>query len=109
MRRSPVIKITELINNLPSKDIPIAKKFIDTRRFEDLKDLVDSAIIKVDKSKNSDNPKEEYLNIDSLSLLELKAEVDSYLTLLEVPSNEDDFEGYYEDYKEPFIEDLLEL
>ena len=48
---TPVKKITNLIQYLPYKDIKIAEKFLKTRQFENLKEIVDSDIYKVIKDR----------------------------------------------------------
>ena len=58
----PVERMMSLTKCLPKSDIVLAQRFIDSRDFESLQELVDSAIIKARKSLNSDNPKEEYLS-----------------------------------------------
>ena len=93
----------KLLNSLPKSDITLGEQFIQSRDFESLKDLVDSAIYKVRKNIKSENPKQEYLDVDLTELSNLKAEVDVYLTQLEVPSNEweEDLEDDY-DYGEEY-------
>lgn len=93
----------KLLNSLPKSDITLGEQFIQRRDFESLKDLVDSAIYKVRKNIKSENPKQEYLDVDLTELSNLKAEVDVYLTQLEVPSNEweEDLEDDY-DYGEEY-------
>lgn len=95
----PVERIKRLTQYLPKGDIALAHTFIDSRDFESLKDLVDSAIFKTRKNIKSENPKQEYLDVDLTELSNLKAEVDVYLTQLEVPSNEweEDIEEEYYD------------
>lgn len=98
----------KLLNSLPKSDITLGEQFIQSRDFESLKDLVDSAIYKVRKYKarkdeeGGVSPKQEYLDVDLTELSNLKAEVDVYLTQLEVPSNEweEDIEEEY--YGEEF-------
>lgn len=94
-----VERMGELLNNLPKSDQPLGEQFIQSRDFESLKDLVDSAIFKTRKNIKSENPKQEYLDVDLTELSNLKAEVDVYLTQLEVPSNEweEDIEEEYYD------------
>ena len=70
--------IKKFINYLPSKDVQIGFKFLEKRDFENLKDLVDSAIIRTKKNIKSEFPKQEYLNVDLERLNILKAEVDVY-------------------------------
>lgn len=101
----PIERMRKLLNSLPESDITLGEQFIQSRDFESLKDLVDSAIYKVRKNIKSENPKQEYLDVDLTELSNLKAEVDVYLTQLEVPSNEweedlEDEEDY--DYGEEY-------
>lgn len=101
----PIERMRKLLNSLPKSDITLGEQFIQSRDFESLKDLVDSAIYKVRKHKarkyeeGGVPPKQEYLDVDLTELSNLKAEVDVYLTQLEVPSNEwkEDIEEEYYD------------
>lgn len=99
----PIERMRKLLSSLPKSDITLGEQFIQRRDFESLKDLVDSAIYKVRKNIKSENPKQEYLDVDLTELSNLKAEVDVYLTQLEVPSNEweEDLEDDY-DYGEEY-------
>lgn len=95
----PIERMRKLLNSLPKSDITLGEQFIQSRDFESLKDLVDSAIYKTRKNIRSENPKEEYLEVDLTELSNLKAEVDVYLTQLEVPTNEwDDEDPLRDDY-----------
>lgn len=47
MNSTPVERIRKLISLLPEKDINLGYKFLDSRDFSSLKELVDSAIFKV--------------------------------------------------------------
>lgn len=98
-----VDRMRKLLNSLPKSDITLGEQFIQSRDFESLKDLVESAIFKTRKNIKSENPKQEYLDVDLTELSNLKAEVDVYLTQLEVPSNEweEDLEDDY-DYGEEY-------
>lgn len=75
---SVIKNIESLIKELPSKDRMLANEFLKNRKFQDLKDLVDSAIIRINKNINSNNPKEEYFKIDLDKLHMLKTDVDFY-------------------------------
>ena len=92
-----VERMRKLLGSLPESDVNLGEQFIQGRDFESLKDLVDSAIFKTRKNIKSENPKQEYLEVDLTELSNLKAEVDVYLTQLEVPSNEweEDIEEEY--------------
>ena len=81
MESAQVQKIRSLIPRLPEKDIPLANKFLDKRDFENLEDLVTSAIYKVSKSKTigaSEALMERYKNIDVADLQELAGAVIDY-------------------------------
>lgn len=88
-------RITALISSLPEKDTSLGFNFLRERDFDSLKALVDSALYKVKKSRNDENPREEYLKVNLTELRKLKTEVDVYVTQLEP------FEDYYD---ENFVE-----
>lgn len=88
-------RITALISSLPEKDTSLGFNFLRERDFDSLKALVDSALYKVKKSRNDDNPREEYLKVDLTELRKLKTEIDVYVAQLEP------FEDYYD---ENFVE-----
>lgn len=87
-------KIKQLIENLPEKDINLGHKFLEKRDFDSLKELVDSAIYKVKKSRNKHdiNSIEKYINIDLDELNSLKAEVDNYVAQLHIMDEPDNFD-----------------
>lgn len=94
----PIERMRKLLSSLPKSDQSLGEQFIQSRDFESLKDLVDSAIYKTRKNIKSENPKQEYLEVDLTELSNLKAEVDVYLTQLEVPTNDWDDEDPVDDY-----------
>ena len=100
MDSNSIERIKNLISSLPKKDIALGYKFLEERDFGSLKDLVSSAIYKVKKNLKSDNPKEEYINIDMDSLETLQYEVLDYYSQFE-PFAEDELE----DFTEMFLED----
>ena len=98
-------RIHKLLNNLPESDKSLGERFIQCRDFESLKDLVDSAIYKTRKSIKSENPTQEYLDVDLAELSNLKADIDVYLAILEgvekCPEDDDEInneEYYNEEY-----------
>lgn len=91
---NPVEQMDKLMDSLPKKDIPLGRKFLKERDFEQLQLLIDSAIYKVKKSQNSENPKPEYQDINLDNLDTLKSVVDNY-TLCIFP--EDRSNNYSED------------
>lgn len=98
---SPVNKITDLCRFLPKKDQFYADAFIIRRDFTSLRDLVSSAIKKVEKNNNKAVPNEELLNVDIEKLRECNVEIDNYLVLL----GEDLDELAYDDEYYEEIED----
>lgn len=89
----PVERMRKLLCHLPNSDQQLGEQFIQSRDFESLKELVDSAIFKIRRNLRSENPKQEYLDIDLTELSRLKSEVDVYLTQLQITEGD-----YYEEY-----------
>lgn len=101
--KGPVDRMKDLVSSLPERDIKFAEKFINTRDFESLQLLVDSALVRVKNGLNKENPKEEYLKADLEGITKLKSEVDIYCDALGIDkqsSEYDDFndEEYNQDY-----------
>lgn len=100
MEKTPLGRIRQYAKYLTPKDKSYAEAFIYNREFEQLKELVDSAIIKAKKGKKENNP--HYLNIDLEALNVLKVEVDNYLLCIfgkqeesfEIEEEQED-ESYY--------------
>ena len=89
--------IKQLVKELPVKDVPHAERFIAKRDFESLRDLVDSAIKRIEISLASDKPKEEYANIDTGLLESLLSEIIIYLSYLDISEFDNDEDGdFYE-------------
>ena len=89
------------IESLPEKDIKLGKKFLEERNFISLKELVDSAIIRINKNLKTSKPREEYLKVNMDNLLELQSDVNIYL----MESDPDfDLNGY--DEEDEFDRDL---
>lgn len=76
-----------LIPSLPQRDIFYANKFLESRDFDSLQELVNSSIYLIKKNLKSDTPKEEYLKLDLDKIASLKAEVDLYAIQLEIPES----------------------
>lgn len=80
-------RIKALMSSLPDKDIPLGYKFLEARDFEQLKELIDSALFKVKRNQRIENPKEEYMKISLEDLSMLKSEVDTYIVQLNIISD----------------------
>lgn len=73
MENPKIQKIRSLIVSLPEKDIPVGNKLLEARNWEELKNLVSSAIARVDKAIVRGDTK--YDNIDIASLYELQSNI----------------------------------
>ena len=102
MKISPVKIITALCKYLPEKDKFYADAFLIRRDFTSLRDLVESAIRKVEKNLTKENPKEELLDIQIDKLRTLLNKIDEYLILLGEDltqfASEEDFNEEVENY-----------
>lgn len=94
----PIERMKGLVNSLPNKDRDLANTLIDKRKFEDLWDLVTSAIYKVRRNG------EKYPETNLADMNVLKSEVSSYMDQLGL-NDEDELEedeliiDEYEEYK----------
>ena len=81
-KKSPTEIIKSLLGCLPAKDLKLASKFLNERRFDSLKELVDSDVyILSKKTKSSDFATQEMIdNLEKIRML--KTEVDEYYSLL---------------------------
>lgn len=71
---SPLVqKIRKLIPSLPEKDIPIGNKLLEARDWEELQNLVSSAIVKIERANSKGDDR--YANIDLPSLYYLQASI----------------------------------
>lgn len=96
-----VDRMRSLSSYLPDGDVSLANEFINSRDFESLRDLVESAIIKVKRYRSKvaleNIPiRKEYLNVDLVELNNLKAEIDVYLAQLDIVNINNDIEEDYD-------------
>ena len=73
MESSQVQRIRKLIPSLPEKDIPVGNKLLEARNWEELQNLVSSAIVKIERATSKGDDK--YANIDLPSLYDLQASI----------------------------------
>lgn len=66
MESPQIQKIRKLLLYLPEKDIPIGNKILEKRDFEELNCLVSSAIIKVEKARDSGSDRYDGIDLDGL-------------------------------------------
>lgn len=80
--------IQQYIKDLPSKDQPIAKIFIDKRQFEELLELIKSAVVKINKYhkrllENVNNSIEiNYQNTSLEGLEEMRYQLELYIEII---------------------------
>ena len=66
MESPQVQRIRKLIPNLPEKDIPVGNKLLEDRNWEELQNLVTSAVTKVEKSNSRGSSKYSDINLGAL-------------------------------------------
>lgn len=77
MESPQIQKIRKLIPRLPEKDIPIGNRLLQARDWEELNNLVSSAIVKIEKA--TANGSDKYAHIDLGSLYDLQVSIPSSL------------------------------
>lgn len=91
----PLNRIKRLSLKLPKGDIKYAEKYIKSREFDKLLEIVDSDIYLVHQNEQLEVPKEKYANIVLEDLIELKAAIEEYMSFFEITNNsENDIEWY---------------
>lgn len=73
MESPQVQRIRKLIPSLPEKDIPIGNKLLEARNWEELQNLVSSAIVKIERANSKGDSR--YADIDLPSLYDLQASI----------------------------------
>lgn len=92
----PLNKIKRLSKSLPTKDSELAIKFIKSREFDKLLEIVESDIYLVQQNKLLDHPKEKFANINLEELIELKEALEEYISFLELPYNSGNEYWFYD-------------
>ena len=86
---NPLKRIRELIPVLPEKDAKLCMDYLSKRNFEYILEIVESDIYKA-RMKNVEDLPDDYLS----SLGELRSELQTYMSYLDVPDNSDDYDYY---------------
>lgn len=91
---SPLQQINVLISNLPTKDANLAKRFVEKKDWESLKDLTWSCLQIVESAYEKGEIPSKYQNLDIDKIRELALVCDEYYYLIypEVEEIEDDFD-----------------
>lgn len=79
---SPIKKIESLIDFLPEKDAKLAKKFLDTKNFEGLRDLTTAVSVQLERSILRGNIPDKYKDLDITKIEELAAECIVYYSTI---------------------------
>lgn len=70
--------IKNLLKHLPEKDIPIGERLLAERNWEELRALIYSAIVRTERKVEKDKSLENKID----RMRDLRAEVDSYVSLM---------------------------
>lgn len=87
--KSPLERMRRLIPTLPGKDAKLCEDYLNQRNFEAVLEIVKSDIYKARKKKSDELP-DDYIS----TLTELEGELVSYMSILEVPDNSDEYDDY---------------
>lgn len=87
--KSPLERMRRLIPILPGKDAKLCEDYLNQRNFEVVLEIVKSDIYKARKKKSDELP-DDYIS----TLIELEGELVSYMSILEVPDNSDEYDDY---------------
>lgn len=94
-------EIESLITILPDKDQEIANCFLKNRKFEELKEIIDSDIYKAEKEKKQiDETSKEYVVLESNldAMTQMKNLVDDYINQINFNNDTDYYDPTIEDY-----------
>lgn len=87
--KNPLNRIKELVPVLPRKDAEIVRKYLDKRDFQSVLEIVESDLYKADKSMNKlDDIPDDY----TTALTELRGELLTYMSYLDIPDNSDEYD-----------------
>lgn len=75
---------------MPQKDAQLAEKFLNERNFQGILELVESDLFKARKNSDSEEESNEYESM----LIELRDELLTYMSYLDIPDTPDDYDYY---------------
>lgn len=75
---------------LPQKDAQLAEEFLNRRNFQGILELVESDLYKIRKKLSVEEEPSEY----EVELMRLMAELQTYMSYLDVPDNSDEYDYY---------------
>lgn len=90
--KDPLKRVKQLIPTLPDKDVKLAKKYLEDRNFECLLEIIESDLYLAEKNRLTKI--EEFLDKHIANLTELRGELMTYMSYLEVPDNSNDYDYY---------------
>lgn len=99
---NPLQKINELIPALPVKDIEFAKKFVEKRDWESLKDLTWSSLMRLENAYKRESLPQKYVGIDVDKVRELALLCNEYYYLIYPDDREPAEDEYDNEVEEDF-------
>lgn len=87
--KNPLERVRELAPILPNKDAKLVKEYLSKRDFQSVLEIIESDIYKAEKSKLEDIP-DDYIT----ALTEMKGELLTYMSYIDVPDNSDEYDYY---------------
>lgn len=78
----PLKRIKRLVKYLPESDIKYANKYIETRQFDRLLEIVESDICLVSQNELLEHPKKKFINVSVKGLMDLKDAIEEYMSYL---------------------------
>lgn len=89
---NPLNRVKELVPTLPEKDAKLVKKYLEKRDFESALEIVESDIYKAERAKYDrlEEVSDDYI----AALTEMRGELMTYMSYLEVPDNSDNYDYY---------------
>lgn len=94
---SPLNKINELIPSLPAQDIPYAKRFVERRDWESLKELTWSSLMRLEAAYKRETLPQKYVGIDVDKVRELALLCNEYYYLIYPEDREPSVDEYNDD------------
>lgn len=86
-------RIKELTPILPEKDAKLVNRYLEKRDFQSILEILESDLYKAEKAKYDrlEEVPDDYI----AALTEMRGELQTYMSYLEVPDNSDDYDNYY--------------
>lgn len=87
--KNPLERVKELVPILPGKDAKLVSKYLEKRDFQSVLEIVESDLYKAERL-DSENIPDDYITY----LTEMRGELLTYMSYLDVPDNTDEYDYY---------------